>query len=196
LNFREDSLITRDSVKPEKDFPVAEKYPEEKPPPPRIPVRPQKVIAKRQSMLEKAGYARPKRTFRIPGPTPATGQTITFERPKLPGPITGVYLEKKKEAAAKAHAELIRPAMEDKAARINRRLKSITATGQETTKPLEKRIIPVGKPTGVELKDVMNEKKISSILMTKFTTGEDKKEERLNWLDRFFLWINRALGSV
>jgi len=181
LNFREDNLKL-DSVRPDKGREVDAKYPEPAPKKPRT--EPPKQTTATRTLLERTAFHRDKKV-RI-----RVGQKVitkTFERP-LPAAEKAIEGIKTGVALPPGIVSPVKPA---RTVRIDRKLKPFT-TGIEPP-PVKKILMKTTTPYIVTEEKTERNKRILERL------GQKPMVEAIagggNWLDRFFAWINRILGS-
>lgn len=192
MNFREDNLKL-DSVRPDKSREIDAKYPEPAPKKPRI--EPPKQTIKTRALLARTAFHRDKKIrIRITGTKVITK---TFERPLTiaekaeeiaEGIKTGVALPEVQNAGL--IGRILPPPKPEKYIHIDRKIKPIT-TGIQP--PPVKKILPRTTTK------ILPEERTARSKLILDRLGQKPMVETIaeggNWLDRFFVWINKILGS-
>lgn len=182
MNFREDNLKL-DSVRPDKGREIDTKYPEPIIRKPRT--EPPKQTTETRAALERMAFHRDKK-IRI-----RVGQKVitkTFERPL---PVAEKVITEIRTGVALPPGIVRPPVKPIRPVKIDRIIKPIT-TGIQPP-PVKKiliktttKIFPEERATRSKLiLDRLGQKPMVETIA-----------ERGNWLDRFFAWINKALGSI
>jgi len=178
LRQRDQSIYRLRSVKPalEKDFTIADKYPEKEKEPALEPIDAPALIVKKQEPLAKRGFAHPlsrrkrrelRRDFAgLPGRIPPLKNTTARDLvaiSQVPGFIRGVFMPR----TVRERAPFVDTFFTEK----------------------KKRIRPISEETEIP------ERVRISVPLGEFGSGiiEAEKAARPGFLDRFFAWVNRIL---
>jgi len=194
LNLREDNIEKLDSVRPEKGFVSDDKYPEEPPKKkPRVEAPAQTV--KTRTLLERTAFHTNRKERKIKIRVGPKVISRTFKRPAIidEGIKTGVFLPEEKPPVMPEEKPPVKP---ERSIKIDRNIKPLTPGIQPP--PLIKKMLPktTTKLTPGERLTIRNKEIISRIGQPAMVETGGLEEKRLNWLDRFFLWLNKTLGSV
>jgi len=179
LRQRDQSIYRLRSVKPalEKDFTIADKYPEKEKAPALEPIDAPALIVKKQEPLAKRGFAHPLSRRKR--------RELRRDLAGLPGRIPPLKDTTARDITAISQVPGFSPRPLFMPRTVRERAPFVDTFFTEK----KKRIQPISEETEIP------ERVRISVPLGEFGSGiiEAEKAARTGWLDRFFTWINRLL---